>query len=96
MRVWPARAHALREVAAFFFHRSAVACPPRSLDCADDGEGNPLGCAYGIRGPSPYDEGAAFFYRSAGACPPRSLDCADDGEGPPPTMKGGFLPLLPR
>ena len=36
-------------------HRSAGACPPRSLDCARHGEGNPLGCACGIRGPS-YDE----------------------------------------
>ena len=38
------------------FFRSAGACPPRALARADDGEGNPLGCACGIRGPSPYDE----------------------------------------
>ncbi len=37
--------------------RSAGACPPRALECADAGEGNPLGCAWGIRGPKPYDEG---------------------------------------
>ena len=47
------------------FYRSAGACPPRALECADDGEGNPLGCACGIRGPSPYDEGA-FCRRSPG------------------------------
>ena len=34
------------------FYRSAGACPPRSLH----GEGNPLGCACGNRGPKPYDE----------------------------------------
>ena len=46
-----------------FFHRSAGACPPRALDCAcmHDGEGNPLACACGIRGPKPYDEGWRFF-----------------------------------
>ena len=39
------------------FFRRAGACLPRALGCASDGEGNPLGCACGIRGPSPYDEG---------------------------------------
>ena len=39
-------------------NRSAGACPPRTLECADDGEGNPLACTCGMRGPSPYDEGA--------------------------------------
>ena len=60
--------------AGAFFYRSAGACPPRALDssCASDGEGNPLGCACGIRGPSPYGAGGGVFYRSAGACPPRS------------------------
>ena len=66
------------------FYRSAGACPPRVLECADNGEGNPLACAYGIRGPKPYGEGR-FSARSAGACPPRALDSADahDGEGNP-------------
>ena len=41
------------------FYRSAGACPPRSMH----GEGNPLAGACGIRGPSPYGEGAAFFHR---------------------------------
>ena len=48
--------------------RSAGACPPRSVP----GEGNPLACACGMRGPSPYGKGGVFF-RSAGACPPRTL-----------------------
>ena len=30
---------------------------------SNDGEGNPLGCAYGIRGPKPYDEGGPFCRR---------------------------------
>ena len=38
------------------------------------GEGNPLGCACGMRGPSPYGKRHAFFPRRAGACPPRVLD----------------------
>ena len=60
--VGPMRKHgegqalALRKGAAFF-HRSAGACPPRSLH----GEGNPLGCACGIRGPKPYGERGPFF-----------------------------------
>ena len=49
-----------------FFHRSAGACPPRSLDCADDGKGNPLACACGMRGPKPYDEEGAFYRRGPG------------------------------
>ena len=59
----------------------------------NDGEGNPLACTCGIRGPKPYGKRHAFFnrsagacpprknaseYRSAGACPPRSLGYADD------------------
>ena len=64
------------------FFRSAGACPPRALECADDGEGNPLACACGIRGPKPYGNARRFF-RSAGACPPRALEYADDGEGNP-------------
>ena len=70
---------------------------PRALECADDGEGNPLGCAYGIRGPSPYGEGWRFFHRSAGACPPRSqhgegnpLACAYGIRGPKPYDEGGL------
>ena len=49
-----------------FFNRSAGACPPRLSGGPQHGEGNPLGCACGIRGPSPYVKGAAFFYRIAG------------------------------
>ena len=45
-----------------FFFRSAGACPPRSLECADAGEGLSLALR----------EGKAFFFRGAGACPPRS------------------------
>ena len=52
--------------------RSAGDRQPRALDdaCANDGEGNLLGCACGIRGPKSYDAGDVF-HRSAGACPPR-------------------------
>ena len=52
-----------------FFHRSAGACPPRSLACADDGEGNPLACACGMRGPSPYVKGRRFFTVARGPVP---------------------------
>ena len=48
------------------FYRSAGACPPRASSYVDDGEGHPLGCACGIRGPKPYDEGrlsAALLHR---------------------------------
>ena len=46
------------------FYRSAGACPPRALDCADDGAGN---CACGnLRGPTPYDEGETFCRRGPG------------------------------
>ena len=38
------------------FYRSAGACPPRLLECADDGEGQALALR----------KGAAFFHRSAG------------------------------
>ena len=58
-------------------------CSPRALDDASDGEGNPLACACGMRGPKPYGEGGSIFYRSAGACPPRALDDADAGAGNP-------------
>ena len=44
-------------------YRSAGACPPRALDCADDGEGQDF--------PQPYVKGRRFFHRSAGACPLR-------------------------
>ena len=53
----------------FFSIRSAGACPPRALECADthDGEGNPLACACGnLRGPKPYDEGVDFCRRAPG------------------------------
>ena len=49
-----------------FFYRSAGACPPRLSGRPQPGEGNPLGCACGIRGPSPYVKGRRFFHRSAG------------------------------
>ena len=89
-----------------FFYRSAGACPPRALDCVNDGEGNSQArVAWRGTGPRPTGRGVAFFYRSAGACPPRALECADDGEGnsqarvawrgtgPRPTVRGGvFLP----
>ena len=58
------------------FYRSAGACPPRALGCADDGEGQALALREReafftvARGPVPRER--AFFYRSAGACPPRS------------------------
>ena len=45
------------------FNRSAGACPPRALDCANDGEGHPLACACGRRGPKPYGEGGIFSAR---------------------------------
>ena len=50
--------------------RSAGACPPRALDaaCTHDGEGNPLACACGMRGPKPYGEGA-FFVVARGPVP---------------------------
>ena len=62
------QALALREGEAFFCHRSAGACPPRSLAYPNDGEGNPLACACGIRGPKPYVKGAAFFSPHRGVC----------------------------
>ena len=43
-----------------YLARSAGACPPRSLGRPEHGEGNPLGCACGIRGPKPY--GAEAFF----------------------------------
>ena len=49
--------------------RSAGACPPRLLECADDGEGNPLACTCGIRGPKPYGKGMAFFTVARGPVP---------------------------
>ena len=53
-----------------FFHRSAGACPPRSLH----GEGNPLGCACGIRGPSPYDEGGLSAAAAPAGAPPYCIE----------------------
>ena len=52
--------------------RSAGACPPRALDCADDGEGQALALR----------EGAAFFYRSAGDRPPRASSSSGGVLGP--------------
>ena len=52
-----------------FFFRSAGACPPRALNCADDGEGNPLACADGMRGPSRYDEGGLSAAAAPGGAP---------------------------
>ena len=78
---------------------------PRS---ASDGEGNPLGCAYGIRGPKPYDE-VPFFFVVRGPVPrdrwiARACTMAREtrsparmaSEGPSPTMKGDLLPPRPR
>ena len=44
---------------------TAACWPLRVLGFANDGEGNPLACAWGRRGPKPYGEGRAFFYRGA-------------------------------
>ena len=81
----------MRSASKTHFYRSAGACPPRSLH----GEGNPLACADGMRGPSPYVKGRHFSHRSAGACPPRSLHGAGNPlasacgiRGPKPYVKG--------
>ena len=42
-----------------YFYRSAGACPPRSVECADDGEGQALALR----------EGEAFFSPQRGAVP---------------------------
>ena len=66
------------------------------------GAGNPLACACGMRGPSPYGKRGRSFHRSAGACPPRSFQApsreglslalvAWRGTGPRPTVKGAFF-----
>ena len=66
------------------------------------GEGNPLTCACGMRGPSPYGKRGRCFHRRAGACPPRSFQApsrgglslaivAWRGTGPRPTVKGAFF-----
>ena len=72
-----------------YFHRSAGACPPRALGCADasDGEGNPLACAYGMRGPKPYDEeeglSAALLHRDQEVSPTERHRLHQDREGFP-------------
>ena len=63
------------------FYRSAGACPPRALGYTNDGEGNPLACTCGIRGPKPYGNENHHFHRSAGACPSRMSDRPQHGEG---------------
>ena len=59
-----------------YFHRSAGACPPRSFvaremfqRCGWHGEGNPLACTCGMRGPKPYGEGVTFFFVARGPVP---------------------------
>ena len=64
-----------------FFSRSAGACPPRSLDCADTGEGQALALREGVaffivaRGPVPRD--AERFMKH-----PQLGDAADIGIRP--------------
>ena len=41
---------------------------------ADDGEGNPLACACGIRGPSPYDEGGLSAAAPPVGAPPYCIE----------------------
>ena len=41
---------------------------------ADDGEGNPLACACGMRGPSPYDEGGLSAIAAPGGSPPYCIE----------------------
>ena len=57
-----------------FFARSAGACPPRSLECADAGEGHPLGCACGIRGPSPAMKGGLSANAAPGGATPYCIE----------------------
>ena len=61
----------------------------RFFPSASDGEGNPLACACGMRGPKPYGERGIFSVRSAGACPPRSLTLC--GKRPQPSDHGCLL-----
>ena len=42
----------------------------RFFRSANDGEGNPLACAWGIRGPKPYDEREALFSPQRGGLAP--------------------------
>ena len=74
---------------------------------ANDGEGNPLACACGMRGPKPYGE-VPFFFVARGPVPreatmapgmareTRSPARVETGEGPSPTGRGGvFSGILP-
>ena len=71
-------------------NRSAGACPPRTLDCADASEGQALAL----------HEGAAFFFTVARGPVPRDRCTARETraharlacEGPSSTMKGNLLP----
>ena len=59
--------------------------PPRRLGCADDGEGNPLACACGMRGPTPYDEGDPFFTVARGPVPRNLSTRAENARSPETT-----------
>ncbi len=59
MRVWHPRALALRKGVAFFYHRSAGACPPRVSSRAQHSEGQALALR----------KGAAFFIVARGPVP---------------------------
>ena len=62
-------------------YRSAGACPPRSFDDQGyspfrslHGEGNPLACTCGIRGPKPYDAGGPSAAAAPGGTPPYCIE----------------------
>ena len=65
-------------------YRSAGACPPRSLDCADAGEGQALA----LRGKETFFAKRPSRYRSAGACPPRVSGRSQHGEGQALALRG--------
>ena len=69
-----------------FFYRRARACPSPCCGLSEVRGGNPLGCAYGIRGPPRYGIQNGSFYRRARACP--SPCCG------PPNDRGGQAPAL--
>ena len=82
-------------------YRSAGACPPRTLERSNGGERNPLACACGMRGPSPYGERGGVSPTVARGpvpreCPrprtmareTRSHARVETCEGPSPTRKG--------
>ena len=63
-----------------FGYRRAGACPPRSVH----GAGNPLACACGIRGPSPYGERAVLDTVARGTGPRDRPTRAKTARGPMP------------